>query len=349
MTRRWLVTGACGFPGSHLVDHLVTRGEEVVATDLPGADTTYLDRSGVAFIPADITRPETLHPVFEVAGRVDGVFHFAELASYTAPEELLRRAQCDGTANLFDVMLEHGTERVVVMSSGGVYGRPERIPSHEGFPVKPLTAYDRSKAAQERLVAQYADEKGIDARIIRPAAIYGPRSRQRAAIPLFLMALGQMPAIPGRGDVHAATVHVKDVAGAARHLMTLPGAAGETYNIADDTMMTLEDILFTLAPHVDAKIHNIHLPLWGLRLVSWWNARRAAKRGRPPKIEQDALILLFHDTYMSNRKLKDTGYVLLYPDFIAGMVETIGWYKAQNWLWRDQSFLRNVDVPGAHP
>lgn len=340
--RRWLVVGACGFQGSHLVDHLVARGEAVVATDLPGADTRWLDASGVPFIPADITRPETLHPVFEYAGKVDGVFHFAEQVSYSMPVELLRNVHVDGTAHLVEAMLEHGTDRLVVLSSGGVYGRPERIPSDESFPLRPVTRYDETKVEQERLIARLADETALRPTVLRPAAVYGPRSRKRAAVPLFLMALGQLPAIPGRGDVYAALVHVADVAGAARHLMGYPMAVDETYNVSDDTLMTLEDILLTLAPHVDAKLSRVHLPLWGLRLLSWWNERVTRRTGRPPKIEKDALELIVHDSFMSNRKLKDTGYTLRYPDYVVGMVETIAWYKARNWLWRDDDFMRRL-------
>ena len=345
MAERFLVTGACGFQGSHMVDLLVARGEDVVATDLPGSDTSYVDRAGVPFVAADITRPGTLERVF-AQGPFDGVFHFAELVSYSAPADLLAKVNVEGTAHLMDAMHATGAERLLAVSSGGVYGKPVRIPADERLSPEPITRYDHSKAAMERTVWEKANALDIQATILRPAAVYGPRSRKGAAIPLFLLALGQMPAVPGRGDVYSAFAHVADVVAAARHLITFPPAVGEVYNVADDTLLTFEDVLFMLAPHVDAHVARIHLPMWGLRLLSWWNRRRAERTGRPPKIERDALELIMHDTFMSNRKLKDTGYVLQYPDYVVGMVETIEWYKAHNWLWRDDQFKGRMELLG---
>lgn len=327
-----------------MVDLLVERGEEVVATDLAGSDTSYVDRSGVPFVAADLTVPGALDTVF-AAGPFDAVLHFAELVSYSASLADLVRVNADGSGNLVEAMRRHDVARLVAMSSGGVYGRPERIPADETMPLRPVTRYDESKKRMEEVIWTDTEAVGIDTTIVRPAAVYGPRSRKGAAVPLFLMALGQLPAIPGRGDVYAAFVHVSDVVHAARHLVTHPHAAGEVFNAADDTLLTVEDILFMLAPHVDAHITRAHLPMWGLRLLSWWSHRRSKRLGRPPRIERDSLELIMYDTFMSNRKLKDTGFELRYPDYVVGMVETIQWYKEHNWLWREDSFM---DRAGDH-
>lgn len=324
-----------------MVDLLVARGEHVVATDLPGADTSYLDRAGVPFVAADLSRPARVEDIFE-EGTFDAVFHFGELVSYSASLDLLRSVNVAGTRNLIESMRRHDAGRLLAASSGGVYGRPERIPADETMAMRPVTAYDKSKAEMEEMLWESCAAAGINATVIRPAATYGPRSRKGAAVPLFLMALGQLPAIPGRGDVYGAFVHVVDVVRAARHLVGHPAAGGETYNVADDTLLTLQDILVMLAPHVDAHITRAHLPMWGLRLLSWWSHRRSRVTGRPPRIERDALDLIVHDSFMGNRKLKDTGFGLRYPDYVVGMVETIQWYKANNWLWRDESFLERA-------
>lgn len=344
---RYLVLGACGFAGSHLVDLLVAQGEEVVAADLPGTDTSYVDRAGVPFVPVDLTRPETLEALW-ASGPFAGVYHFAELSSFSVPMAPLLKVNQEGTRNLLQALRDKDTGPLVVLGSGGVYGAAQESPVDEQTPHRPLTPYDLSKSRMEHEVDRAAQEWGLSARVVRPAAVYGPRSRKGAAVPLFLMALGQMPAIPGRGDGYAAFTHVRDVVGAAHHLMQRGPAGCEAYNVADDTLMTIRDILFTLAPHVDARMYNVQLPHWGLRLLSWYNERKALKTGRPARIERDAFALLMHDTFMSNRKLKETGYELVYPDFILGMVETIQWYKANNWLWRGPG-LGDQELPGAPP
>ncbi len=348
MDERVLIVGGCGFTGSHLVDELVGRGQEVVATDLPGTDTSYVDRAGVRFVPADLTRPETLEAVF-AEGPFTAVYHFGELSSHSVPLRPLLRVNQEGTANLLEALRRHDVARLMALGSGGVYGDPAQIPADEQTPIRPLTPYDESKGRMEEEVWKASEDWGLRATVVRPAAMYGPRSRKGAAVPLFLMALGQMPAVPGRRDCFAAFAHVRDVVGAARFLMHHPRSAGEVYNVADDTLMTVQDLLFILAPHVDARIYNVQLPHWGLRLLSWFNARRASKTGRTPRIERYALGVLMQDTFMSNRKLKEAGYTMRYPDFVVGMVETIDWYKAQNWLWRDSGLAHKRDLPGAPP
>lgn len=346
MADRHLVVGACGFSGSHLVDELVGRGVDVVATDLPGSDTSYVDRAGVPFLPADLTRPDTLEGVFD-EGPFDGVYHFGEISSHSLPLEPLVRVNEEGTRNLLEAMRRHDVPRLMALGSGGVYGNPDYIPADEETPHRPLTPYDVSKSRMEEAVREAGRSWGLKWTVLRPAAMYGPRSRKGAAVPIFLLALGQMPGVPGKRDCVAAFTHVRDVVGAARFLMHHPRSAGEAFNVADDTLITVQDLLNILAPHLDARIFNVQLPQWGLRLLSWWNARRSHKTGRTPRIERHALVTLMHDTFMSNRKLKDAGYTLRYPDAVLGMVETISWYKAHNWLWREAYGRR--ELPGAPP
>lgn len=348
MGERHLVLGACGFAGSHLVDELVGRGGEVVAADLPGSDTSYVDRAGVPFVPVDLTRPEALEPVFG-HGPFDGVYHFAELSSHSLPLEPLLRVNQYGTRVLLDELRRHDAPRLVALSSGGVYGDPKDLPADEDTPHRPLTPYDESKSRMEQEIREAREDWGLKSTVVRPAVMYGPRSRKGAAVPIFLMALGQMPGIPGKRDCYAAFAHVRDVVGAARFLMHHPRSVGEVYNVADDTLLTVRDLLFILAPHLDTRMFNVQLPHWGLRLLSWWNARRAAKTGRTPRIEKHALTGIMHDTFMSNRKLKDAGYTLRHPDVVQGMVETIAWYKANNWLWREGDLYTRRELPGAPP
>ena len=60
-----LVTGAAGFMGSHLVEHLAKSGVKVRATARPRNDTSFFDRLGVQYVAADLTKPETVPPLFE--------------------------------------------------------------------------------------------------------------------------------------------------------------------------------------------------------------------------------------------------------------------------------------------
>jgi dihydroflavonol-4-reductase len=128
-----LVTGACGFAGNYLVKHLLEKGRIVRATDLEQAygaqqsvefrqmlDVDY-ERDGVEWVPSDITRQETLGPLFE-KGDVGCLFHTASLYDYSAPWEMLEKVNIHGVTNLLDAALEGGIERMIHWSTCGVFG-----------------------------------------------------------------------------------------------------------------------------------------------------------------------------------------------------------------------------------
>ncbi|MFA5891904.1 MAG: NAD-dependent epimerase/dehydratase family protein [Actinomycetota bacterium] len=141
-----VVTGACGFVGSHLVKQLVQQGRRVRATDLPCAhnhpeeatrrrilDLDY-ERDGVEWVPSDLTRPETLAPLF-AGGDVGCLFHTASLYDYAAPWEALERVNIHGVTNLLAAAQQGGIERMIHWSTCGVYGHPYFPGSHlEGRP-----------------------------------------------------------------------------------------------------------------------------------------------------------------------------------------------------------------------
>ena len=133
-----LVTGACGFSGNYLVKHLLEKGRRVRATDLESSygaqqsvdfrrmlDLDY-ERDGVEWVPSDLTRKETLDPLFEKSD-VGCLFHTASLYDYSAPWEALEKVNIDGVTNLLDAALAGGIDRMVHWSTCGVYG-------HSNFP-----------------------------------------------------------------------------------------------------------------------------------------------------------------------------------------------------------------------
>ena len=88
MSEKYLVTGACGFVGSHMVELLKSEGEDFRATDLAGADRSFVDSMGAEFVPADITRKETLKAAFE---GIDYVFSIGALLDFASPWSTLEK------------------------------------------------------------------------------------------------------------------------------------------------------------------------------------------------------------------------------------------------------------------
>jgi UDP-glucose 4-epimerase len=324
-----LVTGACGFVGSHMLDLLIEKGIKVRATDLESADRSYVDSLGVEFVPADLTRKETLRPILDGA---DYVFHTASVFNYSAPWDLLHRVNVEGTRNLCEVALETNPEIIVNWSSGAIYGVSKELPTKENSPIAPSNNYEKSKWMQEQTALEFHRKYGLPVTVIRPAAIYGPRSKYGAITPIFMLARGELQAILGSGKTIGAFVHVRDVVGSTLFLVGKKEAVGESYNIADDSHYTNEELLLYAAELLEVKIRKFHIPASVINFMAWWSGWKAKLKGKKPGLEKDAIKYLFHNYWLDNSKIKELGYKLIYPDIKEGLKETIRWYRDEGWL-----------------
>jgi dihydroflavonol-4-reductase len=328
-----LVTGACGFVGSHFIDQLLQNPEyEVRGMDLIDADQTFLN-SGAEFIPGDLRDPKTLTSLVKGA---DVIFHAASLFRYSASWEDLTSVNVEGTRNLCYAALKATVSKLVLISSAGVYGIPHSIPVREEDSPHPSNPYERSKLEQEQVAQQVCEDGKLDLIILRPAPIYGPRNRYGIGTILRMVALGQLPIISENINTLVPLVHVADVVGAALHLATHPAVTGQIFNIVDDTTYRKYELFSYVAPLLNTKIYHTRLPLlpkWLLKaLASWseWKARNITHN--LPKIEKATIDLMYYNYWFSNAKLKATGYQFIYPDSRFGLKDTIDWYKAHDWL-----------------
>jgi nucleoside-diphosphate-sugar epimerase len=328
MAQTAVVTGACGFVGTHMVDLLVEKNYTVRATDLKNADKTYLSKDA-EFVAADITNKDDVKKVLKDA---DLLFHVASVFDFYAPWHVLYKVNVLGTRNLCECAVEENIKCMVHWSSGAIYGIPKQLPSTEKSPIAPSNNYEKSKAEQEKVVFKFHTEHNLPVVIIRPAVIYGKRSKYGVSTAIFMLAKGQLPAIPGSGKNIGTYVHVADVVNSALFLVNKPFAIGEVYNIADDTHYSSEELLLHVADLLGIKIFPFHIPASIIKmLVKWseWSVKGSAKK---PKLERDAIAYLFNSYWLDNSKLKSTGYELIYPDIKVGLKEVIEWYRTAGWI-----------------
>ena len=305
-----LVTGAAGFMGSHLVEYLVERGVRVRATARPHKDTSFFDKLGVEFVPADVTRPESLPALFE--GGVDRVFHLGAICNFSTPYERLHPTNVRGVARITRVALDAGIKRFVHASSTSVYGPYRGRPFREDDPREPCDDYGRSKRDGEDIV-WLRMEQGLAAVIARPCTVYGPRCTDGAGKAFSRPT--SITAIPGNGKQLLANVRAEDVAAALEHLSHLEDAVGQAYNIVDESRPTLEQALRLAAATFGGKPPKLHLPLPLVRAVAWLDGTMSAMRGKVPDLELDAVNYLYSDYVVDNTKLKETGFACEYPAF----------------------------------
>ncbi len=156
-----LVTGGCGYIGSHTVVELLLRGDDVVVVDnLSNSSLESIKRVETItervphFIEVDILDRAELRCVFDKY-RPDSVVHFAGLKavgeSVSKPLSYYQN-NVAGTANLCEVMAEHGVFSLVFSSSATVYGDPETLPLREDAPLGATNPYGRSKLFVEEML-----------------------------------------------------------------------------------------------------------------------------------------------------------------------------------------------------
>lgn len=158
MPNRFLVVGGAGFIGSHLVDGLLARNDQVTVFD--NLQTGHRDAvsGGAAFIQGDLADPLALDAVLRPGpdGRGwDGVFHLADLSlvgeSMASPIRYLT-VNPGNAGRLIDACLRHGVQRLVFSSSANLFGQAGGGPIDEQTPIMPGSAYGESKYAIERML-----------------------------------------------------------------------------------------------------------------------------------------------------------------------------------------------------
>jgi len=327
-----LVTGACGFVGSHLVKTALEKGCDVRATDLPSAGREKLGGLDVEFIPSDVTKRETLG---EVVKGMEYVFHPAAVFNYSAPWKLFREVNIGGTKNLCEAVVEAGDiKKFILMSSVEIYGitPPELLPTREDAPKKPLSPYAKSKLGQEEVVPRFQRDRGLPVVIIRPGPVYGPGNEYGVAKMITEPARLPLIAVPSNMNTSMPFVNVKDVCEASFFLALREEAAGEAYNIVDDTAYAIHDFFKYLAGLLDKPFFTLppvptaHLKFWG-GIAAGLSKTVSTLTGTKPMFEKDYLVYVGNDFRFSNEKLKNSGHELRYPDVKEGIKETIEWLR----------------------
>jgi UDP-glucose 4-epimerase len=311
-----LVTGAAGFMGSHVVEHLAGLGVRVRATARPRKDTSFFEKLGVEFVPADLTRPGTIPALF--AGPVDRVMHLGAVCNFSTPYEKLKPTNVDGVAVITREALAAGVKCFVHVTSTSVYGYPREGVLTEDSPRNPADSYGRSKRDGED-VALGRLKEGLPCIIVRPCTVYGPRCNDGAGKAFSRPTA--ISAVPGHGRQLLSNVRAEDVAAALEHLSRLDGAVGQAYNLADDSHPTLEQALIQAAAVFKTKAPTRHLPLWLVKIAAKADGFLSARKGRIPDLEYDAVNYLYYDYVVDNSKIKKTGFRFKYPDFKESMAE----------------------------
>jgi len=274
---RVLVTGAAGFIGSHLVEALLSRGDEVVGLDsfdplYPRADKEANLRESRAnprfrFIEADILATDAvaaeLHPetiVVHLAAKAGVRPSIQDPVGYA-------RANVSGTASVADAMRRARATRLVFGSSSSVYGNSTPVPFREDAPaLEPVSPYAATKRAGELLLLALAPLWGLKVAALRYFTVFGPRQRPDLAIHAFARRMLRGETLPLFGDGSQARdyTYVSDIVAGTLAAVDWTATAPvgvEPYNLGGNRPVLLRDMVDALSAALEIEPSVEWLPM----------------------------------------------------------------------------------------
>lgn len=324
-----LVTGATGFIGRHLVERLVTTGEQVRALVRQSAPVDWLDALGVEILRGDIGDAGAVE---RAADKCRIVFH---LAAKTESAGLLSRqdvyvANVRGTENVTRAALRAGVERLVFCSSVAVYGRiAKNRMIDEKTETDPDSPYGESKVRGEQVVLSARQHDGLAVVVARISTVWGPGTTSWLGL-FRSIASGQFRVI-GKGTNYHHIADVSDVVEGLLRCGSVKGVEGRTYILAGSESVQLRRLVELIGEEVGmtrfpASRQAAPLQVYRVldRLAVAWIGRKLPRA--------DRLALFLGDRRFDiGRASQELGYVpeVAIKDTIHRMAE---WFRARGHL-----------------
>ena len=270
-TRRVLVTGAAGFLGSHLCDHLLGSNPEieVLAVDslFSGARSNLehlRDNPRFDFMRHDVTRPLFVE--------VDEIYNLACPASpvhYQFDPIHTLKTSVNGAINMLG-LAKRTRARILQTSTSEVYGDPTVSPQRETYfgnvnTMGPRACYDEGKRVAETLFYNYRQLHGVDTRVVRIFNTYGPRMQPedgRVVSNFIIQALTDQPiTVYGDGNHTRSFCYVDDLIAAIMKSMNVEESDGTPINIGNPHEMTINELAKTVIELTGSRSRVIYQPL----------------------------------------------------------------------------------------
>ena len=347
---RVVITGAAGALGGALVRQASAAGHRVIAVDLHDAD---LKAAGVAEVRlGDLTSRRFCQ---EAVLGADVVIHAAARNDPGQSYEALTQINFEAVRWLYEASEDAGAKRFVHVSAASLY-KPSKGVLREDSELSPDSTWEQTKVDAEQFLASRATG-ALPWVILRPSLMYGPGAKSFGAalltVPPMLRLL--FPYVPGvAGGPRNNWIHVEDLASAALLVGTHPEAQRQIYNVADDTFLSVGEILNAiiqsyglelgptvafpsgllgaLAPLVDSEVLFRALsrmldPLWG-KVVQ----RHKLKEQLHPTLHRSGFLYLQGDRLISTERLKGLGWRPSRRDLRQSMGEVVRWYQQAGWV-----------------
>ena len=259
---KYLVTGGAGFIGSHLIEELIRRGQDVrIADDFStGLRENLPSDARYELIEGDLADAAVAR---EAVAGCDFVLHQAAIPSVPRSVKdpvTSHRANVDATLSLLVAARDAGVRRLVFAGSSSVYGNSAVLPKREDMRPTPLTPYALQKLVSEQYCQMFTRLYGLETVTTRYFNVFGPRqqpgSPYSGVISLFIEALvdGRSPMIHGDGRQTRDFTYVGDVVNGVLRCCEASGVAGEVINVAAGGRVSLLELVHALQLIVETEV-----------------------------------------------------------------------------------------------
>ncbi len=323
-----LLTGATGFVGSHLAEHLIKKGYEVRCLVRTSSNLRWIADLDVECHYGSVFNMQSLKSALK---DVDYVFHAAGLTKALKPYEFTEVNET-GTKNLVQAVLESDRKlkRFVFISSQAAVGPSPGIePIDESHTPNPVTAYGRSKLEAEKIVNSIKDR--VPVTIVRPPAVYGPRDKD--VLEFFkTVKMGLIPKFEGK-EKYVSMIHVQDLVRGIVLAGTRKKAEGKTYFITSPRPYTWDKIGVTALQYFKKKGIRINVPAFFINGLSFAADGLSRLTGKVSIVSRERVIDMKQDFWVcSPRRAKEDFKFEAKISLEDGINETLSWYQKNNWL-----------------
>lgn len=326
-----LVTGGLGFVGSHLVDAYLAleNVKKVVVFDNFSTGTIenlkHIRDERLTVIAGSILDRLKLNEIMK-DHKFDLVNHqAAELEVNTGISNPLLDADTNimGTLNVLDLALAHKVKRVLVASSGAVYGEAQYVPVDEKHPLEPHWPYGVSKLAAERYAIQYHKLYGLNVSAFRYSIVYGEREWFGRVLTMFIKRIfveNKPPVVFGNGTQSRDYVYVKDIVRAQMLALQNPKSNGEVFNLSSGLGISVTQLAETL----------VNLDGGRFEIIYDDPNEGSASKYQPERIRLQGELKRF---VLDSTKAEKILRWVPQTTFEKGLQKEIGWIKGNTVFW----------------